>query len=229
MIGCDSSGNQARGLAHYLNKPEYTKRLLEGDVHQFNADALTRVLWDMHVDFKVPRSSAKRILYAFLFGAAGKTMWSYIFGVGHKENGDELKKGFTKSTPGFEGLISALESEFNISKRINKRKGGSIISLAGNKIYVDSKHKLLVYLLQACEKITCVTALMYTVDQLRKERIPYQPCIMYHDEIDFMVPDEYAERAAEIGALAFAEGPKAYGVKIMAGEGLIGNNWYDVH
>lgn len=226
LVGCDSSGNQARGLAHYLNDPKFIDTLLNGDIHQYNADVLTKVLLDMGIDYKVPRANAKRILYAFLFGASGPKLWSYIFGNLDDENGKKLKKGFLKAVPGFKDLIEKLE---NIYGKTSKFGNGYIPSLAGNRIYVDSFHKLLVYLLQSAEKITCSSALMLTVQKLEEENIPYVPLIYYHDEIDFMVPEEFAERAKEIGQSSFKEGPKLFGVNIMDGGGKIGNTWYDVH
>ena len=70
---------------------------------------------------------------------------------------------------------------------------------------------------------------MLLMQWLEEEEIPYQPCIMMHDELDFLVPEEHAERACELGKAAFAEGPKLFGVTIMGGSGKIGNTWYDVH
>ncbi len=226
LIGCDSAGNQARGLAHYLGDPKFIDTLLNGDIHQYNADVLTNVLLDMGIIHEVKRSHAKRVLYAFLFGASGAKLWSYIFGNLDEKQGKKLKSGFLKAVPGFKALLEKLESIYG---QTSKFGDGYIPSLAGNRIYVDSFHKLLVYLLQSAEKITCASALMLTVANLNKEKIPYKPCIFYHDEIDFMVPEEFAERAAQIGKQSFAEGPKLFGVTIMDGGAKIGNNWYDVH
>lgn len=246
LIGCDSSGNQARGLAHYLGDADFINTLLHGDVHQFNADLLTAIVHKLYKNevkkcakefrvfkpfveidgFIVKRSQAKRILYAFLFGASGSKLWSYIFGNLDEERGKILKREFIKAVPGFATLLEKLE---NIYGSTSKTGDGYIPSLAGNRIYVDSFHKLLVYLLQATEKITCSSALMVAVAQFEKENIPYIPCIYYHDEIDFMVPDEFAVRAAEIGKNAFKEGPKLYGIEIMDGDAKIGKTWFDVH
>jgi hypothetical protein len=226
LIGCDSSGNQARGLAHYLNNPEFVDLLLNGDIHQYNADVLTQVLKSMKIEHVVPRSVAKRILYAFLFGASGGKLWSYIFGIQDKVKGNKLKDGFLQAVPGFKSLIDKLKSIFETTKQYGD---GYIPSIAGNRIYVDSLHKLLVYLLQSCEKATCSAALMITMEKLEAEGIPYQPCIFMHDEIDFLVPVEFAERAKEIGKIAFQDGPKLFGVTIMDGEGKMGDSWYDVH
>jgi hypothetical protein len=232
LVGCDSSGNQARGLAHYLGDAKFIHTLLHGDIHQFNADILTQIVrTDKHFngqyrDFEVKRSQAKRILYAFLFGASGTKLWSYIFGVFNEEFGAVLKREFIKAVPGFKVLVDYLNKIFASTKKYGD---GYIYGLAGNRIYVDSTHKLLVYLLQAAEKATCSMALMYTVQGLEDEGIPYIPCIYYHDEIDFLVPDEYAERAAAIGKNSFKEGPKKFGITIMDGESKLGKNWYEVH
>lgn len=228
VIGADSSGNQARGLAHFLKNDEFTEQLLHGDIHQENADRLTKILREvLKIDHEVPRGVAKRILFAFLFGASGDKLWSYIFGSTNSgSKGKKLKDEFTKSVPGFERLIKSLNTQYDRSR---DGRFGWIRSLAGNKIFVDSKHKLLVYLLQAVEKATCGAAVMLTAQQLEKEGIPYQPLNMYHDEENFMVPDEFAERASEIAQQAFHDGPEIFGVHIMEGKAKIGKNWYDVH
>jgi hypothetical protein len=226
LIGCDSASNQARGLAHYLGDAKFIDTLINGDIHQYNAEILTKVLKSMGVQHEVKRSVAKRILYAFLFGASGSKLWSYIFGNLDDKNGKELRKGFLKAVPGFKTLLDKLESIYG---ETSKYGDGYIYSIAGNRIYVDSFHKLLVYLLQSAEKVTCTAALMLTAKRLTEAKIPYKPCIFYHDEIDFMVPEEFAEKAAEIGKQAFADGPKIFGINIMDGGAKIGNNWYDVH
>jgi len=226
MIGCDSSGNQARGLAHYLGNEKFTDLLLNGDIHQYNADVLTSVLKDMGIDYTVKRAQAKRILYAFLFGASGGKLWSYIFGTIETKKGKQLKDGFLKAVPGFKALLDKLE---NIYEQTSAMGEGYIPSIAGNRIYVDSPHKLLVYLLQSCEKATCSAALMLTMERLEDLNIPYQPLIYYHDEIDFMVPTQYAEIARDIGKQAFKDGPALFGITIMDGDGKMGKTWYDVH
>jgi DNA polymerase I-like protein with 3'-5' exonuclease and polymerase domains len=226
MIGCDSSGNQARGLAHYLKSEEYVKLLLEGDIHQYNADILTEVLKGLGIDKKVPRGDAKRVLYATLFGAAGLKVCGYVLGYQDKELGDKIKKGFLKGTPGFADLMDSLNRIYGKTKQTGK---GYIPGIGGNKIFCDSQHKLLVYLLQSCEKATTSAALMITMRNLREANIPFQPCIYMHDEIDYLVPEEFAEQAAEIGRASFNEGARLFGVTIMDGSKQVGNNWYECH
>lgn len=226
VVGCDSSGNQARGLAHYLEDQEFIDLILNGDVHTYNAQKMTEVLQSMGIDHVVSRSASKRILYAFLFGASGGKLWSYIFSSQDVEKGNKFKNGFVKAVPGFKNLVDKLEATFSSTKKYGE---GYIIGIAGNRVYVDSYHKLLVYLLQACEKATCSAALMLTVAELEERDIPYQPLIFMHDEFQIMVPEEYAEDLKEIGVKAFQDGPKLFGIEIMDGEGDVGNNWLETH
>jgi len=243
LIGCDSSGNQARGLAHFLGDPGYIDILLNSDIHAFNAEKIDESLRAMGVDWnahlsklhpgsgpddwkKSKRAVAKRVLYAFLFGASGGKLWSYIFGYMDALKGAEFKDNFINAVPGFKVLTDSLNA---IYKKTSRMGFGYIPSLVGNKIYVDSKHKLLVYLLQSTEKITCAISCMLTMQRLEQAGIEYQPRIFYHDEIDFAVRDEDAEIAREIGQLAFKDGPQMVGIEIMDGKGQVGDNWYEVH
>jgi hypothetical protein len=162
-----------------------------------------------------------------LFGAAGGKLAGYISSSLTDNQGKIIKREFIKAVPGFKFLLDRLNEMYENTK---ERGGeGYIRSIAGNRIYVDSPHKLLVYLLQSLEKITCSAACMLLMQYLESEDIPYQPLIMMHDELDFMVPEEYAERAAELGIKAFREGPKLFGVDIMDGSAKIGNNWKEIH
>jgi len=227
QVGCDSAGNQVRGLAHYLEDKDFIELLLHGDIHQRNADTLTEILLEVFkMTHEVPRPRAKRILYAFLFGAGGDKLWSYVFDVFDKPKGNKLKTAFIKAVPGLSELLDKLAA---IYASTAKRGEGYIYGIAGNRLYVDSLHKLLVYLLQACEKATCGCALMYAMRKFKEEKIPYIPLIFMHDEFQVMTPEKYADRVLEIGVEAFREGPKMLGVTIMDGDGKIGKNWLDCH
>jgi hypothetical protein len=226
VIGADSAGNQARGLAFYLKNDEFTQELLNGDIHTYNAKALTAALKTMGIDHEVPRSVAKRILYAFLFGASGKKLWFYIFGKLDSKKGNVLKREFTKAVPGFEALLQKLQDTYDFTKQYGD---AYIPAISGAPIYVDSPHKLLVYLLQSLEKITCSLATMLLMQSLEEANIEYIPLIMYHDEVQFMVKEHNAVEAARLAKEAFKEGPKLVGVDIMDGDSKIGNNWQETH
>ncbi len=71
IIGADSSGNQFRALCHYLRNDEYTNEVLNGDVHQKNADVLSAIMAEEQKNFPkviknvtVSRKTAKPFIYA---------------------------------------------------------------------------------------------------------------------------------------------------------------------
>ena len=225
IVGADSAGNQARGLCHYVGNEAFTKRYLSADLHDQNAKIL-----------KCTRKQAKTFIYAYLFGAADKKLGIYLTNQPNERVGAKARSDFQASLPGLEDLLEHLSQVFESSKgqvRSQRPDGkfnqGYVPDLAGRRVYSDSPHKLLNYLLQSAEAITCKAALMYTVKKLREEGIEYQPLIMYHDEIQVMVRPRDAKRVAEIMEEGFREAPKEFGVMIMDGEAKIGQNWYECH
>ena len=224
IVGADSASNQARALAHYLDNPAFTDTIINGDIHSMNRDILESIVGKMKGD---ARDKAKKFYYAFLFGGGGGKLALIITDKRDVKLGSEIKEKFLKSIPGLKELISKLEKQFKLSKL--KTKKSYILALDGRPIYVPSEHKALNYLLQSAEKITCSAAIHLAVKWLEEAKIDYQPLIMYHDEIEIMVREDQAEEASRLCKLAFAEGPKIFGVTIMDGDSKIGNNWYEVH
>jgi DNA polymerase-1 len=58
LVGTDAAGLELRMLAHYLNRDEFTKQVIEGDPHQYNADIVG-----------ISRPQAKTLIYAIMYGA----------------------------------------------------------------------------------------------------------------------------------------------------------------
>ena len=216
VVGSDSAGNQFRALCHYIKDPDFTETVINGDIHQKNADILG-----------CDRPTAKPWIYAFLFGAGFEKLGLILTGVRNKKAGQDSKKKFASAIPGFKALVKKLEEIVYASKA--KDDKASIPALDGRRIYLDSAHKALNYLLQSAEGITCKAAVAYAWDKFKEEGIEAIPLIFYHDEMQWAIPEHQAERAAEICAEAFREAPKWYGVTCMDGEAMVGNNWYETH
>lgn len=68
LVGADASGIQLRALAHYMNDPEYTKKLLEDDIHTVHQIAAG-------ID---TRNKAKTFIYAWLLGAGDEKIGSIV-------------------------------------------------------------------------------------------------------------------------------------------------------
>lgn len=230
IIGADSSGNQFRALCHYLKNDDYTALVLEGDVHAENANILTEILRDLGVysnEQTVARKTAKPFIYAFLFGAGGEKLSLIVLNKRNRNIGNKLKQAFIEKVPGLSNIVGKLNRIFD--NTCFKGQFGWIPGLDGTRIYVDSRHKTLNYLLQKFESVTCKAALAYAVKKLEAENIPYIPLIWYHDEFEFEVPEAYAERSLEISIEAYRESGKVFNAKILDGAGKIGDSWKDVH
>jgi len=227
IIGADSSGNQFRALCHYLKNEEYTQAVISGkneegtDVHSVNARILSDILGE-----EVPRRTAKPFIYAYLFGGGGEKLSLIIKGKRDSKLGNKVKLDFAKRIPGLHELITKINEIYHKTEYNGK---AWIPALDGRKIYCESSHKALNYLLQSFEAITCKAATAYTYLKLKEEGIPFNPLIFYHDEIEFEVPEKYSERAAEIAKEGFRDAAKDFGVLILDGEAKIGESWYDVH
>lgn len=74
LLGCDAAGIQLRGLAHYMDDKEYTRKLLEEDIHVVNQLAAGLPT----------RKKAKTFIYAWLLGA-GDLKIGEIVGVTEEE------------------------------------------------------------------------------------------------------------------------------------------------
>ena len=96
MVGADLSGIELRLLSHYLARNDggrYADILLNGDIHQTNADAIG-----------VSRSQVKTISYAFLYGAGNvKLGHSYDKQLSEdkaKAKGKEIREAYIAAIPG---------------------------------------------------------------------------------------------------------------------------------
>lgn len=215
VVGADSSGNQMRGLCHYVGDAEFTDEVINGDVHQRNADVLG-----------CDRSVAKSFLYAFLFGAGDKKLGSVLTGAPNAAVGKDARAKFANSIPGLKALKQKLDMIFHKTKA---RGNAFFPGLDGRRIYVESAHQALNYLLQAAEGVTMKGSMVYADKKLKEEGIDFYWTLFYHDEFAAVVREDQADRVLEIFIEALTEGPKQYGVTCMTGDGTIGSNYSDVH
>lgn len=215
IVGADSSGNQFRSLAHYVNDPKLTDQILSGDIHQYNADIIG-----------TDRRTAKTWIYAFLFGAGPTKLGQVLTGKKIVKAGNDSIEKYGDAIPGLKGLKDRIEE---IWKKTSGSTEGYIPALDGRKVYTPQPYQTLNYLLQSCEAITTKSAVAYQLQKIKEEGLDAEPRLYYHDEVAWSAADKDAERVLEILVESFAEGPKNVGVTIMAGEGSIGNNYAEVH
>ena len=218
MVGADLSGIELRMLAHYIHRYDggrYGDILLNGDIHQVNADAIG-----------ISRRLVKTVTYAFLYGAGDiKIGLSYSQRLSENEarkKGKEIRKAFVDAIPGLKELLDAIK---NASKR------GFIKAIDGRKILVDSQHKALNYCLQSSAGIIAKRWMVIANETIHTH--PYfeaNQLAFIHDELQFETTPNYERDIRFILEYTAARAGEYYRTRIpIAAASKTGGTWADVH
>jgi DNA polymerase I-like protein with 3'-5' exonuclease and polymerase domains len=209
LVGIDASGLELRMLAHYMDDPEYTDLILNGDIHTYNQQAAG-------LD---TRPQAKTFIYAFLYGAGDAKIGSIVGGSSRK--GAQLKQRFLDSLPALLKLINKVA-----------RHGlqGSLPGLDGRRVLIRSEHAALNTLLQSAGAIVMKQALVLATNKLARYGYPYKLVAQVHDEFQVEVPEEYAQQVGAVFRNAIREAGRTLELRCpLDGEYKIGNNWSETH
>ena len=216
VVGADSSGNQLRGLCHYVKNDDFTQEVIYGDQHQRNAEILN-----------CSRPTAKNYLYAYLFGAGDAKLGNILTGKPNAAAGKASADAFGKGIKGLAELKDKVKSFYN---KTSYSGDGWFPALDGRPIFANSDHQCLNYLLQSAEGITCKAALSYSMRKINEEQLRAEPRLFYHDEIAYVAHPDDSARVGEILQESFREAPKTFGVECMdGGDYIIGESYADVH
>jgi len=218
MVGADLSGIELRMLAHYLHPYDggrYSDILLNGDIHQVNADKIG-----------ISRRLVKTVTYAFLYGAGDiKIGYSYSQCLSEdkaRTKGKEIRKAFIDAIPGLAKLLKAIK---DASKR------GFIRSIDGRKIEVDSAHKALNYCLQSSAGVIAKRWMVIANETIHTH--PYftaNQLAFIHDELQFETTPKYEHDIRFTLELSAARAGEYYNTRIpIAAESKSGRNWAEVH
>lgn len=209
LVGSDLSGIELRCLAHYMNDDDWTRELLEGDVHTKNQLAAGLET----------RAQAKTFIYATLYGAGPAKIGS-IVGGGAKE-GSELLQSFFENTPNLQKLML----------RVQKfAEDGFVPGLDGRRILVRSAHSALNTLLQGCGAIIAKEWCVQAHKVFKERRIPVRQVAFVHDEIQIETEEKYSEEVATIMVEAAAKAGSILGFRCpVDAESKIGVNWFETH
>ena len=214
ITGSDLSGIELRLLASYLHPydgGEYSKQILEGDIHTYN----------QHAAGLATRSQSKTYIYATLFGG-GDRLIGAIAGGGAKR-GKELKDNFDHNVPAFATLKKNLKTAAS---------RGYIKGLDGRKLRIRSAHRCLSQLLQSAGAIVAKQWLMMTYDTI-KSKYGEDAFIMgmIHDEMQIACKTkEIAEDVGNIAGAMAQEAGVALGLNIATeAEYSVGRTWADTH
>lgn len=227
IVGSDSAGNQMRGLCHYIGNDDFTREVIEGDIHTRNANALHEFM--VVPEGKTPRDIAKPFLYAFIFGGGPGKLALILCKRRDTSIGKLAIESFEESIPGLSTLREKLQREFDKTRSRFGDDKAFVRGIDGRLIFVGSAHQILNYKLQTLEGITCKAAAVYFKRAAKKLGIPYNFLLHYHDEFAVECPPEHAETLAALAKESFREAPKWFGVTCMDGDAKIGHNYAEVH
>ena len=121
LVGVDAKGIQLRIFAHYINDPEFTEELINGDPHALNQRVIGSICQS--------RDTSKRFVYALLLGA-GIGKLSEILGVKVTEGREALDRIIRR----YPGLKLLRETLIPKDARI-----GYFIGLDGRKVSIPGK------------------------------------------------------------------------------------------
>ena len=214
MCGADLMGIELRMLAHYLARWDdgrYANVLINGDVHQENADKIG-----------ISRKLVKTVTYAFLYGAGdikiGHSYDKQLSDDKARKKGKEIRAAYIEAIPGLKDL---LEGVHKASER------GYVRGLDGRHLSVDSRHVALNYLLQGSAAIIA-KRWMVLVD----ERLPEHThqLAFVHDELQYETKEEQVEELKFLLELCAVQAGEYYKMRCPgAAESKSGGTWADVH
>jgi hypothetical protein len=218
MVGADLSGIELRMFAHYLARYDdgaYADVLLNGDIHQVNADKIG-----------IDRRTVKTITYAFLYGAGDQKIGlSYDPQLSPRKaaaKGKEIRAAYMEAVTGLDKLVEGVKRKVKTAGYIN--------SIDGRRIYVDSEHKGLNYLLQSGAGVIAKRWMGNVPYLVEVKGLHCQQLAFVHDELQFTcVPADANELAHNLTWSAELVGLH-YNLRIpIAAEAKIGANWAEVH
>jgi len=209
LLGADASGLELRMLAHYMDDKNYTKEILEGDIHTTNMQAAG--LTD--------RDQAKTFIYAFLYGA-GPAKIGQIVGGGERE-GRRLIDSFLKNTPALQKLKD------KVSRLAEKEW---LPGLDGRRLIVRSQHAALNTLLQGAGAIVMKQALIMLNRKLIHANMDARFVANVHDEWQIETTEQDAETVGHFAVQSIRQAGIRLNLRCpLDGEFKVGLNWAATH
>ena len=216
MLGTDASGLELRCLSHYINDPDYTKTVTDGDIHTLHQEMAGLPT----------RAAAKEFGYAYLYGAGSAKLGSIIGG--SVKEGKKMKDKFLKANPKLSKLIK------DVTKQAST---GFLRGLDGRRIKMRRSpdgevmtHKALNTLLQSAGAVIMKYAVIALDTWIKELELDATIIIFYHDEVEISCNNKdlaLVERlcyhwVTYAGQLLNLNAP-------MASDVNIGRNWAEVH
>jgi DNA polymerase I-like protein with 3'-5' exonuclease and polymerase domains len=204
-------------LAHYLARFDggvYADILLNGDIHQVNADKIG-----------ISRRAVKTVTYAFLYGAGdakiGLSYDSSLSPTRAKSKGKEIRTAFVEAIDGLAQLLEAIKAA---------AEKGYVRSIDQRKIKVDSPHKALNYLLQSGAGVIAKRWMVINHANTVIQELCCSQLAFIHDELQFECDPAHAESLSTSLVQSAEAAGEYYSLRLPIGaEAKQGRDWSEVH
>ncbi len=207
LIGTDAAGLELRMLAHYLNRPEFTEQVINGDPHQYNADLA-----------EVTRPTAKTLIYAIQYGAQAKKVASIINGT--VKQGKELRQRFLDRL----GLTEVMEGAQD------EQKNGRISLIDGSQVVCPSPHAALNYKLQGGGARVMALGSIILERNIRRCGLNSIKVGDIHDEWQYDVATDDARQHSELSVQAIREAGEELNLNLpLDANAQEGMTWAQTH
>jgi DNA polymerase-1 len=209
LLGCDASSLELRMLAHYMDDKEFTREVVDGDVHTANQKAAGLPT----------RDNAKTFIYAFIYGAGAAKIGTIVNGTAR--DGQKLIDNFLTNMPALKTLRHRVDK---LSSR------GYLLGLDGRLLKVRSAHAAMNLLLQGAGAIVCKEWLKFIIIEATRRNLDFKLVASIHDEYQFEVLKEHAEELGQVTQWAMKQVEQSLAVKCpLDSEFKLGNNWAETH
>ena len=218
MLGIDASALEGRCLAHavmpYPGGRDIADIILDGDVHQANAD-----LWGC------TRKEAKSPFYALLFGAQPPKL-AVTMGCGI-----ERAKGIYNDFWSHYSALDQFKTELTQAwESRGGKKGGYVRGLDGRKLFARSQHSLVNLYIQSSGSILVKTAMIFIAKRIKQAKLDAHQILWIHDELEYEVANADVDRLIEITEQSFLDSGRYWKFRVpLVGEAKVGTNWKNCH
>ena len=217
MVGADLAGIELRMLSHFLARYDggrYADILLNGDIHQVNADKIG-----------ISRKLVKTVTYAFLYGAGdekiGTSYDKLLSSQAAKKKGKEIRAAYIDAIDGLDKLLAGI-------KKASER--GYLKAIDGRKIMVDSSHKALNYCLQGNSAILAKRWMLINNTTIKQLNLCCSQLAFIHDELQFECSPEHTTDLCSSLVLSSKSAGEYYNLRVeIDAEAKVGNNWSETH
>ena len=207
LVGTDAASLELRMLAHFLGRDEFTEQVVNGDVHQYNADLAG-----------CTRPQAKTLIYATLYGA-GVPKIAKSLGLSVRE-ASQVRTMFLERL-GADKLITECQYE---------QRTGRVRLVDGSLVVCPSPHAALNYKLQGSGARVMALGAVLLEKAIQARQLDSLKVGDIHDEWQYDVHPDDADEHGDIAVKSITKAGQRLGLCCpLDGTSKKGLTWAETH